>query len=253
MSKNIAVIFAGGSGARMGSGIPKQFIEIEGKPIIIHTLEIFEEHPMIDAIYVACKDEYREKLAKMTRRFVITKVAGIVQGGETGQDSIYNGLKAACEDEGKDNIVLIHDGVRPCVTSDTIDDNIRTAEKKGSAVTCTRFFETPIISSDGESVEESPDRNSFYTAQAPQTFNLGEVLEAHEAVRRTLSGYDGIIDTCTLMRKTGKKVYMVEGNRGNIKVTTPEDLYVFRAMLEYRETRQALGLSQSDVADNLRK
>ena len=251
--KNIVVIFAGGSGARMGSGLPKQFIEVEGKPIIIHTLEIFEDHPAIDTIYVACKEEYISKLEKLSKRFMITKLREIVAGGITGQHSIYNGLKAAFDAEGGDNIVLIHDGVRPCVTADTIDANIRAVREKGSAVTCTRFFETPVMSSDGTRIDELPDRSDFYTAQAPQSFMLCDVMRAHENVRKENPGYEGIIDTCTLMRKTGNDVCIVEGNRGNIKVTTPEDLYVFRAMLEYRENQQALGLSPEEVTENLQK
>ena len=123
--KNIAVIFAGGSGARMGSGLPKQFIEVDGKPIIIHTLEIFEEHPAVDAIYVACKEDYIPRLQKLVKRFLINKVKSIVPGGETGQDSIRHGLEAACESEGQDNIVMIHDGVRPCITLEVIDANLR--------------------------------------------------------------------------------------------------------------------------------
>lgn len=251
--KNIAIIFAGGSGARMGSGLPKQFIEVDGKPIIIHTLEIFEEHPSVDAIYVACKEDYIPRLQKLVKRFLINKVKSIVPGGETGQDSIRHGLEAACEGEGQDNIVMIHDGVRPCITLEVIDANLRSVKEYGSAVTCTKFFETPIISKGGQIVEESPDRSSFYTAQAPQSFLLSDVLRAHEQVRKTNPSYEGIIDTCTLMRAVGKEVHLVEGNRGNIKVTTPEDLYVFRAMLEYRETRQALGLSQGEIAENLKK
>lgn len=253
MGKNIAIIFAGGSGARMGSGLPKQFIEVEGKPIIIHTLEIFEEHPLIDAIYVACKEEYISKLERMAKKFLITKLKGIVAGGLTGQDSIYNGLKAAYDDEGGDNVVLIHDGVRPYISSEVIDENIRSVKTNGSAITCTKFFETPIISGGGEKVDELPDRSKFYTAQAPQSFILGDVIKAHEQVRDSNPGYDGIIDTCTLMRIVGNKVYLVEGNRGNIKVTTPEDLYIFRAMLEYRENRQALGLSQKEITEQLQK
>ena len=253
MSKNIAVIFAGGSGARMGSGIPKQFIEVEGKPIIIHTLEIFEENVNIDSIYIACKADYIAKLKKLVQRFMIGKVARIVPGGITGQDSIYNGLKAAYSDEGGDNIVLIHDGVRPFVTGETIDINIAAAKKFGSSVTCTRFFETPVISDDGRIIKDSPSREEFYTAQAPQTFVLGDVVKAHETVRKDNPRYEGIIDTCTLMRHTGMTVHIVEGNRGNIKVTTPEDLYTFRALLEYRENQQALGLSQKDIAERLQK
>ena len=122
MGANIAIIFAGGSGARMGSGLPKQFIEVNGKPIIIHTLDIFEEHPAIDKIYIACKEDYISKLEKFVKRHFISKVAGIVPGGATGQDSIYNALSAAAEENDPGSVVLIHDGVRPCITSELIDD-----------------------------------------------------------------------------------------------------------------------------------
>ena len=109
MSKNIAIIFAGGSGARMGSGMPKQFLEVGGKPIIIHTLDIFEEHDMIDKIYIACKEEYIKHLKRLIEKNLIRKVAGIVPGGTTGQDSIYKALKLAYEENDGDDIVLIHD------------------------------------------------------------------------------------------------------------------------------------------------
>lgn len=253
MSKNIAIIFAGGSGARMGSGLPKQFIEVQGKPIIIHTLEIFEEHPKIDAIYIACKEGYIGKLQRMLKKHMITKVKNIVAGGKTGQDSIRNALLAAADDYAQDSIVLIHDGVRPCIMNELIDDAIACVEKNGSAVTCTPLFETPVISRSGGIVDEVPPRQYLYTAQAPQCFYLGEVLAAHKKVRENNPSYDGIVDTCTLMKSLGKKVAIVEGNRGNIKVTTPEDLYTFRAMLEYKETEQVFGYSQKEVQGKLVK
>lgn len=251
--KNIAVIFAGGSGQRMGSGIPKQFIEVEGKPIIIHTLELFEDCPEIDAIYIACKEDCIDKLNKLVKRFMISKVKTIVPGGVTGQDSIFNGIKAAVDGEGPDNIVLIHDGVRPCVTQETIKNSIKLAKEKGSAVTCNTFTETAITSQDGLLVDTVHDRKSIYRVVAPQTFVLGDVYEAHNAVRKTNPNYEGIIDTCTLMKSLGREVNLVEGNRGNIKVTTPEDLYIFRAMLEYKENQQALGLSEKDIKEGLEK
>ena len=251
--KNIAIIFAGGSGQRMGSGLPKQFIEVDGKPIIIHTLEIFEEHPMIDAIYVACKEDYIRKLEKLCRKYMITKIAKIVPGGTTGQDSIYQALKAAYDAEGPDNTVLIHDGVRPCITPMTIEKNILTKEALGSAVTCTKFFETPITSCDGRQIAGMYDRDQTYTVQAPQTFTLGEVMEEHAKVRASNPEYKGIIDTCTMMFQAGKEVHLVEGNRGNIKVTTPEDLFIFRAMREYQSNSPALGLSEKDVETGLRR
>lgn len=253
MSTNIAIIFAGGSGARMGAGLPKQFIEVNGKPIIIHTLNIFEDHPDIDKIYIACKEDYIKKLEKFVQKNFITKVVKIVPGGATGQDSIYNALKAARDENPEDSIVLIHDGVRPCIEEKLITDVINCVKANGSAVTCTPLFETPIISHDGKMVEEVPARDSFYTAQAPQSFYLGEVMEAHAKVRAENPAYEGIVDTCSLMRSVGKDVAIVKGNRGNIKVTTPEDLYTFRAMIEYRETEAVFGFSANEVSGKLTK
>lgn len=251
MEKNVAVIFAGGSGVRMGSGTPKQFLEVNGKPIIIHTLDIFEEHPLIDEIYIACKEDCINKLKKYIERFWIKKVKKIVPGGTSALDSIYNGLKAAKEDNEDSAIVLIHDGVRPCITAELINDVIYTVKTKGSAVTCTAMFETPIMSHGGEFVEEVPSRDDFYTAQAPQCFYLGEVLAAHDKIRPNNPEYKGMVDTCTLMRSVGKEVVIVKGNRGNIKVTTPEDLYIFRAMLQYTETQDAFGLTRRETPDKL--
>ena len=251
--KNIAIIFAGGSGARMGSGLPKQFLEVNGKPIIIYTLEIFEEHPDIDSIYIACKEDYIAKLEKLVKRFLITKVRKIVPGGETGQDSIYNALSAAAEENPADSLVLIHDGVRPCISGETIDNVLECARKNGNAVTCTELFETPVVSEGGEFVEDLPSRDKFYTAQAPQCFSLGDVMKAHAEVRKEGKGYEGIIDTCTLMKKMGAKVAIVKGPRGNIKVTTPEDLYLFRAMIQYHETEHVFGFNVKEVEPNLKK
>lgn len=251
--KNIAVIFAGGSGARMGAGLPKQFIEVNGKPIIIHTLDIFEEHPAIDEIYVACKEDYIEKLQKLIKRHMIMKVAKVVPGGATGQDSIYNALKAAAENNDRDSVVLIHDGVRPCITKDLIDDCLKCVEEYGNAITCTPLFETPVVSKNGVTVDDVPPRTDFYTAQAPQCFHLGDVLRAHEKMRKTDPSYAGIVDTCTLMLKSNEQVHIVAGPRGNIKVTTPEDLYTFRAMIQYQESEQIFGFAGKEVAGKLTK
>lgn len=242
MSKVVAVIFAGGSGVRMGAGKPKQFLEVNGKPIIIHTLDIFENHPGVDEIYIACKENYITKLNKMLDRYDITKVKVVVPGGATGMESIYNGLHAAAQQNDDNVIVLIHDGVRPFISNELIDEVIMTVEEEGAAVTCTPLFETPITSKGGEIVEETPNRADCYTAQAPQAFRLGTVLKAHEIVRKDNPGYEGIIDNCTLMTSLGMAVPIVKGPRSNIKVTTPEDLFMFKAMIEYRETRDALGL-----------
>lgn len=253
MSKNIAIIFAGGSGARMGSGVPKQFIEIEGKPIIIYTLENFEDHPEIDEIYISCIPEYIEKMEKLVKVYMISKVAKIVRGGETGQDSIYNALKAASELNHDEDIVLLHDGVRPHITPELISDNIASVKKYGSAITCSEMFETPVVSKDKQIVEKTPHRHELFTAQAPQSFYLGDIIAAHESVRETNPNYSGLVDSCMLMKSLGNDVYLVKGNRGNIKVTTPEDLYLLRGLIQYRETTQAFGLTENELPKILKK
>ena len=246
MAKNIAVIFAGGSGVRMGSGMPKQFLTINGQPIIIYTLELFDDHPEIDEIYIACKEEYIGKLKKYIDRYQIQKVRRIVPGGKTGLDSIYNILTAVREDNDPDSVVLIHDGVRPFINSDIISRNIRSVIENGSAVTCTPMYETPIRSESSEMIEEVITRSVMYTAQAPQSFRLGSIIEAYDAVRKT-GEQDALVDSCSIYKKTGHEVALVKGNRGNIKVTTPEDLYLFRGLLEYKETQQTLGLADGEI------
>lgn len=241
MAKNIAIIFAGGSGVRMGAGKPKQFLEVDGRPIIIHTLDIFEDHPAIDEIYIACKEDYIGKLKKLVQRFNISKVKDIVPGGTTALGSAYNALMAAKKNNGDDAIVLVHDGVRPCITAELINEVIKTTEEVGAVATCTPLFETPVISNGGELVEESPRRADCYTAQAPQSFRLGDIILAHEETRKTNPEYVDIVDSCTMLRRLGKDVAIVKGPRSNIKVTTPEDLYIFKAMLEYQETKDTFG------------
>lgn len=242
---NIAIIFAGGSGIRMGAGIPKQFLEINGKPIIVHTLDLFETHPEIDAIYMAVLEDYIPYMKKLVKKYGIEKVKGIVAGGTSGQDSIYNALSAARAENPGDSIVLIHDGVRPWISFDTISKNIAGVKENGNAITCTSCYETILMSTSGKLVENVPLRKDTFSAQAPQSFRLDDILAAHEIVRKSENGYDNLVDSCTLIKSIGKEAYMVEGNRGNIKVTTPEDVYMYRALIQYRENEQAFGIGQT--------
>ena len=235
--KVIAVIFAGGTGVRMGAELPKQFIEVEGKPIMIHTLDLFENSPLVDEIYIACKEDYLALLKKLIIQFGISKVCGIVPGGTSALDSQYKGLSEAAKNNPENAIVLIHDGVRPCINNELIAKVVKMAVDKGAVATCTPMFETPVVSKGGEIVEETPLRADCYTAQAPQAFRLGELLKAHEEVRAENPEYKGLVDSCSLMRSIGKDVAILKGPRSNIKVTTPEDLYIFKAMLEYERDR----------------
>lgn len=241
---NIAIIFAGGTGQRMGSNIPKQFLNVYGKPIIIHTLEKFQYHPDIDKIYVACKAELIDYLKELVEKYNINKIpeGGIVPGGATGQDSIFNGLKAAYKNEPEDSIVLIHDGVRPLITEDLITRNIENVKKYGSAITCTPAFETPVVSYDGTSVDELPKRKYVYTAQAPQSFILKDIYNMHLKVRKENPEYTDIIDSCTLMETNGFETHLIEGIRGNVKVTTPEDYLDLLAKLSLEDQKQIFEL-----------
>lgn len=237
-SKIIAIIFAGGTGVRMGAELPKQFIEVEGKPIIIHTLDIFEYSPVVDEVYIACKEEYIDDLEELIARYNISKAKSVVAGGTSALGSAYNALAEAAKSNSNDEIVLIHDGVRPCINDDLIKQVVEQTEKTGAVATCTPMFETPVVSKGGMIVEEIPKRADCYTAQAPQAFRLGELLAAHESVRESNPDYEGLVDSCSLMRSVGKDVSIIKGPRSNIKVTTPEDLYIFKAMLEFKRAEE---------------
>ena len=241
---NIAIIFAGGIGQRLNNGensTPKQFLKINDKPIIIRTLELFQTHKDIDKIYISIHPDYYEYMQELVKYYYITKTVGMVNGGKTGQESIYNALKLAQKENPQDSIVLIHDGVRPNITEEVITKNIECTKKNGNAITCTSCFETILISENGINPEHVPYRKDTYAAQAPQTFHLGEVIEAHEITRKTIPNYTDIVDTCTLYKTLNKKTFMVKGNRGNIKITTIEDLYILRALIRYKEDLEAFG------------
>ncbi len=238
---NIAAIFAGGSGVRMHTkSRPKQFLELNGKPIIIYTLELFDNHPQVDAIVVACIDSWIPFLKKMIRKFEITKVVEIVPGGETGQDSIYNALQAAERAaDGKDATVMIHDGVRPLITEQTITDNINTVEEFGSCITCVPATETFVVSQADGSLE-IPSRANSLIARAPQSFHLSDIITAHR--RAICEGKHDFIDSCTMMSHYGYTLKTIIGPMENIKITTPTDFFIFRAMVEVHENQQIFGL-----------
>ena len=237
---NIAVIFAGGSGLRMHTkSRPKQYLDLNGKPIIIYTLELFDNHPQIDAIVVACIKNWIPFLEKQLRKFEITKVIKVVPGGETGQQSIYNALCAAENAGTDDSIVLIHDGVRPLITEQTITDNINKVKQSGSCITCIPATETLVVRQTDGSLE-IPSRADSLIARAPQSFFLKDIIAAH---RRALAeGRNDFIDSCTMMSQYGYKLGTIIGPMENIKITTPTDFFVLRAMMKVHEDQQIFGL-----------
>ena len=237
---NIAIVFAGGTGQRMRStACPKQFLKLYGKPIIIYTLEIFQSHPDIDAIIVPCVAGWHDHLKAMAEKFGITKLIKIVPGGKTSQDSKLSALyalKGICQD---DDIVLMHDAVRPLITHKVIDDNLASVKEYGNAITVDPFTETGIISEDGVTVEGTIERHKLYIAKAPQSFYYGEVLAAHEAAKTMPE--TTTIDTCTIMTTLGKRMHFVPCECSNIKITKPEDYYIFKAIYDMRESQAVLG------------
>lgn len=240
---NIAVIFAGGVGARMNTvSRPKQFLELNGKPIIIYTLELFDNHSEIDGIVVACVNDWIPFLEKMIKKFEIGKVVSIVPGGRSGQESIYKGLCAAetyARDKGEANpIVLIHDGVRPLITEQTITDNIRKVKEVGSCITCVPAIETFIVKRNNDELD-IPKRADSLIARAPQSFFLKDIIGAH---RRSMeAGLGDFIDSCSMMSYYGYKMGLIIGPMENIKITTPTDFFVFRAMVQVHENQQIFG------------
>ncbi len=242
---NIAVIFAGGVGSRMNSKtLPKQFLSMHGKPIIIYTLEHFELHDQIDAIVVACKEEWIDYLNDLINKYNISKVKRVVRGGENGQMSIYNALCAAEEvSEGEDTIVLIHDGVRPLINKDLIDKNIASVKEHGSAITSVPVKETVLMvdGSESEGILDIPSRDDTRLARAPQSFWLRDIISAHrKAQDESLTEF---IDSCSMMHYYGYKLYLVDGPLENIKITTPDDFYIMRALLDAKENEQIYGLN----------
>jgi len=222
------------------SAVPKQFLDFHGKPLIIHTLEHFEQHPEIDGIVVACIAGWIDQLREQLARFGIEKVRWIVEGGGSGQMSIFNALAAIESDVPGDTIVLVHDGVRPLIDRDMITRNIVSVTKYGSAVTAYPTHETSIVSESGEIADEVLRRSKIYIAQAPQSFRLSELIACHREAQ--LAGETDYIDSCSLYRATHPEVRLVAGSRSNIKVTTPEDYYVFRALSEFTAMREIEGI-----------
>jgi len=237
---NIACIFAGGSGQRMKTnGKPKQFLELHGKPIIIHTLELFENCVDVDAIIVACIPDWIDYLDKLITKFCITKVKFVVAGGSTGQESIYNAVRKTADNFPEDSIVLIHDGVRPLIDEELISKNIQTVKQFGSCITSTPCYETIVEAHAEKVVLNIPKRDVLYTAQAPQGFFLKDMIKVHEEERK--AGRNNAIDSCSLMKSHGYDMHLLEGPRSNIKITTPDDFYIFRALYDLRENDQIFG------------
>lgn len=238
MPTTFVVVFAGGVGSRMrGAKVPKQFLELGGKPIIAHTIDHFERHPMVAGVVVVCVASGMDHMRDIVEDAHYSKVLSIVPGGETGQDSIFNGLselkRLGVTDE--DSIVLIHDGVRPLIDEQTVTACIESVCQYGPTATVAPSPET-IIEEENGVVERVVDRSRCKLARAPQGFKFNDIYAEHLRARK--EGRHDFIDSISLMAHYGHKAHTVEGPADNIKVTTQRDFFAFKGFVDYKEMEQ---------------
>lgn len=226
---NIAIVLAGGSGTRIGGDLPKQFIDICNKPLIIHTLDVFNSNPKIDNIIVICREDFKISLNHWVDKFNISKVKDIISGGLTRQESVFNGLAYLKDLCSKDDIVLIHDGARPLVSSSIIDENIALAQKYKAVNTVIPSADTIIKSIDKKCISSVPDRRQLFLAQTPQSFQYTLIMRAHELALNS-ENIDAT-DDCQLVLNLGQEVHLASGSKLNFKITTPEDLVLLKTIL----------------------
>ena len=231
---NVALILAGGVGNRVGAGIPKQFIEVCGKPVLAYTIEAFENHPEIDAVLVACVKSYMDYMWEMKETYGLHKVKWVCEGGDTFQGSVLNGVRYLEDKINRDDIVLVHFGASPFITGDIISDCIRVCRDKDNAISTTDFYllsgkkkKTTSVSDKENYTDEYVNRDTVAIMNSPHAFNYGFVSDMYKEAIET-----GVIDTVephttTLMNAMGKKIYFALGSQNNIKITRKEDLDLF--------------------------
>lgn len=228
---NVALIIAGGSGNRMGQDIPKQFIHVDGCPIIVHTMQCFQCHPDIDTIAVVCLSGWDTVLRAYANQFNISKLKHIFPGGRSGMESIHNGIyglkEAGYADE---DLVLIHDSVRPLLSQDIISSNIATCKAYGYAITGIKCREAILESENGFSTCVSIPRDKLIRTQTPQTFRIGNIISVHEEAKQ--KGITDSVASCTLVAEIGgREMHIVPGSEKNIKITTVEDIEILKALM----------------------
>lgn len=229
---NIAIIIAGGSGQRVGQDIPKQFINVYDKPILIYTLEGFQKHPQIDEIGLVCLDGWHDVVRAYAKQFNIDKLKWIISGGKTAQESICEGvyyLEGKCHDE---DTIIIHDGIRPLVDDSVLSDVIMKCEKYGNAVTALPYNEQIFIADNEVSTVRYIQRESLRRVATPQAYKYGRLDAAYHEAYEKETGIYGSSYTNTMMVELGERLYFANGSDKNIKITTKDDLELFKAYLK---------------------
>lgn len=245
LDMNYAIVLAAGVGQRMrNGGLPKQFLKLMGKPIIIYTLEKFEQSIDIDKVIIVCHGSYIDHMQSLLNMYQIQKVASVIAGGSDRQKSLQRGLDTIKSIGGKDeDIVVIHDGVRPLINSTIIRENIRVAKQHGCAITVHPVTESVVITdSDKAEMSDFKKRADTYSMTAPQSFQLGKIIEAYERIEQMEEGDIPLLDAAMVYSKVGGEVHLVKEQGANIKITTPEDFYFLKAILELEENKYIFGL-----------
>lgn len=233
----VALLIAGGVGARMGQDIPKQFLHIQDKPVIVYTMERFQNNPLIDGIVVVTLPNWIAFVEAYAKQFGITKLKSVVAGGETGHDSIHNGVVEIARQFPQDAAVMIHDAIRPMIDNDVIADNLSVYREKGNATTVIPCVEVIFKSDVPTESNEVLDRSKVWRTQTPQTFRLDRLLWAHdEVVKRKLPSP---VATCHLFSMLGETVYFSKGSEKNIKLTTMDDIEIFKSLLDTHKSSWA--------------
>lgn len=231
---NIALLTASGTGTRTHQDIPKQFLNVENKPILLYTLEAFQKHPNIDEICVVILEGWEPILAAYAKQFNITKLKYVVNGGATGQESIYNGLMEIKKHCSIEDVVLIHDGNRPMVSQEIITDSLVKHREFGSAVAAIPCTEVVfVVENNGNSSCKSIERTNLRRTQTPHTYTLGDICKAHEEARKL--GIINMAASCSLMEALGIESHFSMGSEKNLKITTVEDIEIFKALLHSKK------------------
>lgn len=229
---NIAIIIAGGSGQRSGQDIPKQFIHVYDKPILIYTLEGFQRHPQIDAIGLVCIDGWHDVARAYANQFNIDKLKWIISGGKTTQESIRNGVLHLEGVSSEEDIIIIHDGIRPLVDDSVLSDVILKCRRYGNAVTALPYNEQIFVAEDELSTIEYIPREALRRVATPQAYKFGKLLEAYQEAFEKGIGIYGSSYTNTMMVELGERLYFANGSEKNIKITTKDDFELFKAYLK---------------------
>ena len=232
---NIALIIAGGAGRRMGLDIPKQFVNVYDKPVLLYTLEGFQCHPQVDAIELVCIQGWEDIVWAYARQYGIDKLKWIVTGGSTGQESIRNGVYALEDKCDAEDTIIIHDGIRPLVDAAVLSDVIVKCHQYGNAVTALPYNEQIFVADDEISTVQYIPRESLRRVSTPQAYRYGKLLWAYRKAFAEEIGIYGSAYTNTMMVELGERLYFAAGSDKNIKLTTKDDLELFKAYLRAKE------------------